>query len=94
MDKFEELMKKAMQMPEEQRMAMMAENKKMCICASCPSYTGTGETELLFCSSGKSKVITEEKGCTCGGCPVTPKMGLTHLYFCTRGSEGQQRGMM
>jgi len=93
MDKFMELMQKAMQMSEEERMKMMAENKKMCICANCPSYKGTGETALLFCRTVKSKVITEEKGCTCGGCPVTDKMGLTKLYFCMKGSEAEQRGM-
>ena len=93
MDKFMELMQKAMQMSEEERMKFIAENKKMCICASCPSYVGTGETELAFCTIGKSEVITEEKGCTCPSCPVTDKMGLTHTYFCTRGSEREQRGM-
>ena len=94
MDKFQDLMQKAMKMPEEARMKMMAENKKMCTCAGCPSYTGTGETELLFCSTGKSAKITEEKGCICATCPVTPNMGLTNLYFCTKGSEAQIRGMM
>ena len=94
MDKFQELMQKAMQMPEEARMKMMGENKKACVCADCPSYTGTGETELLFCATKKSTIITEEKGCTCPSCPVTPKMGLTHDYFCTKGSEAQIRGMM
>lgn len=93
MDKFQELMQKAMQMSEEERMKMMAENKKMCICADCPSYKGTGETALLFCAMAKSEVITEEKGCTCPTCPVTDKMGLTHTYFCTRDSERSQRGM-
>ncbi len=94
MDKFEEMMKTRAQMTEEQRMAMVEENKKMCICPSCPSYEGTGENGLIFCSMGKSEFIKEEKGCTCAGCPVTPKMGFTHIYFCTRGGEGQQRGMM
>ncbi|MFQ6124955.1 MAG: DUF2769 domain-containing protein [Candidatus Heimdallarchaeota archaeon] len=93
MDKFEELMQQMMQMSEEERMKVMAENKKICICASCPSYVETGETELLFCATGKSQVITEEKGCTCPTCPATDKMGLTHTYFCTRGSEREQRGM-
>jgi Protein of unknown function (DUF2769). len=93
MDKFMERMQNAMQMSKEERMKLMAENKKMCICPDCPSYKGTGETELLFCAMGKSKAITKEKGCTCPGCPVTNKMGLTKLYFCTKGNEVEQRGM-
>lgn len=60
--------------------------KSMCICASCPSYEGTGETELAFCLIGKSSVITEEKGCTCGGCPVTDMMSLRWVYYCTKGA--------
>ena len=83
-----------MQMSEEERMQMMAGNKQKCICADCPSYVGTGETELLFCATSKSNKITEEKGCTCPTCPVTDMMGLTKTYFCTRGGEAQQRGMM
>ena len=63
----------------------------MCICRDCPSYKDTGETQLLFCSLGKSSAITEERGCICGGCPVTPQMGLTKFYYCTKGSESQQR---
>ncbi|MFQ5819022.1 MAG: DUF2769 domain-containing protein [Candidatus Heimdallarchaeota archaeon] len=93
MDKFEELMQKMMQMSEEERMKSMAENKGKCICAGCPSYLGTGETELLFCATEKSEVITEERGCTCPSCPVTDIMGLTHEYFCIRSSEREQRGM-
>ena len=93
MDKWEEITQKMMAMPEEERMKMREQLKSMCICATCPSYVGTGETALMFCSSGKSEKITEEKGCTCAGCPVTEKRGLTHLYFCTKGNEKQQRGM-
>ena len=93
MDKYEEIQKKMMSMPDEERMQMMKKLESMCICASCPSYVGTGETGLFFCSKGKSAIITEEKGCTCPGCPVTPEMGLKNLYFCTRGSEKEQRGM-
>ena len=93
MDEYQERMQKMMSIPEEQRKKMMAELRSMCICASCPSYEGTGETELMFCTLGKSSKITEEKGCTCPGCLVTEKIGLTKLYFCIKGSERQQREM-
>jgi hypothetical protein len=89
---FEEAMEMMAKMSQEEMMAAKAEMKKMCVCGNCPSYGGTGETELLFCSTGKSQKITEEKGCICGGCPVTPKMGLRWGYYCTRGSGREQLG--
>ncbi|MHA1188399.1 MAG: DUF2769 domain-containing protein [Candidatus Heimdallarchaeota archaeon] len=37
--------------------------KFMCkdYCGKCPSYQGTGETDLGFCSIGKSAKIKEKK---------------------------------
>ena len=93
MDKWEEVMQKFMALPENERMKQIGQSKTMCICKDCPSYTGTGETEVLFCGTGKSSVIKEEKGCTCGLCPVVSHMGLTRLYYCTRGNEKEQRGI-
>lgn len=90
MAKFEEMMKMMAGMSDEEKMAKIKELKKMCICGSCPTYAGTGETELLFCSTGKSKVITEEKGCTCPGCPITPQMGLRWDYYCIKGPGREQ----
>ncbi len=89
---FEESMDMMAAMSKEDMMAAMDANKKICatFCGNCPSYSGTGETELLFCSTGKTGKITEEKGCLCGGCPVTPKMGLRWSYYCTRGSGREQ----
>jgi hypothetical protein len=91
MDVWEEKMIKMMAMPEEEQTRHRRKLMNMCICRDCPSYKGTGETQVLFCSVGKSSVIAEERGCTCGGCPVTPQMGLTKLYYCTKGNEAQQR---
>ena len=87
---FEQATEMMAQMSEEERKATIAENTNMCICASCPTYVGTGETELLFCELGKSDVITEDKGCTCPGCPVTPKMGLRWNDYCLKGSGREQ----
>jgi len=92
MDKWEDMVKKTAQMSEKERGALMAENKRLCICAKCPSYVGTGEKELLFCLTSKSTKIKKEKGCTCRTCPVGSKMGLARDYYCTRGTEAQQRG--
>ncbi len=93
MDKWEQMMQMMKTMPEEESMKRMQKMMGMCICRDCPTYVGTGETKVLFCSVGRSEVITEEKGCTCGGCPVTPEMGLTNQYYCTKGNEAQQRGI-
>jgi hypothetical protein len=93
MDKWEEMMKKIMAMPAEERMKRIELSKSMCICENCPSYRGTGETELLFCSTGKSTIISKEMGCSCGLCPVVAHVGLTRLYYCTRGTEAEQRGV-
>ena len=71
---------------EEEMQVRLAEASKMCMCAACPSYVDTGETELLFCGLGRSKVIVEEKGCTCPGCPVQQNMALRWTYYCTKGS--------
>ncbi len=92
MDKFEKLMKKNSAMSKEEKMKRVEMLKTMCICNDCPSYTSTGETELLFCGVGKSS-IKDEKGCTCGFCPVVSNAGLTRLYYCIRGTEKEQRGI-
>jgi hypothetical protein len=68
----------------EEREVVLADNKKACICATCMSYFGTGEAELLFCASGISKVILQER-CVCPTCPVHRKMALRWDYYCTLG---------
>ena len=93
LDEWEKMMKDMMAIPEAERTKLMEQAKTMCICTKCPSYSGTGEIKVLFCSIGKSSIIKEEKGCSCGLCPVVPHMGLTRLYYCTRGSEKEQRGV-
>lgn len=65
-------------------------------CGKCPTYQGTGDTTLAFCSLGKSKVIQEHKGCLCGQCPITKTMSLRWNYYCTQGkalelSEAERR---
>ncbi len=93
MDKWEQMMQAMMQMPEEEQMKKKQMLAGMCTCRGCPTYAGTGETQVMFCSMGKSGSITEEKGCICGGCPVYAQMDLKHGYYCTKGSEKEQAGM-
>jgi len=93
MDKWEEMRKQMLSMPEDERAKQLEKIKAMCVCTRCPSFVGTGETDYPFCEIGKSTKIKEEYGCTCGLCPVVAQMGLTRLYFCTRSSEAEQRGV-
>ncbi len=92
---FEEIMEGMMKLSEAERSAKMGEAARICrdFCGECPSYTGTGETALLFCANGKSEKIKEEKGCLCGGCPVQKNMALRWNYYCTKGSGREQAGM-
>ncbi len=55
-------------------------------CGKCPTYKGTGETKLGFCTLGKSSVIEEQKGCLCSQCPISRTMSLRWDHYCTQGS--------
>lgn len=85
-----EIMTELMSLPKAERDAKVAELSKLCTCATCPTYKGTGETKLLFCALGKSAVIKNEKECICPACPVTPAVELKWNFYCTRGSGLQQ----
>ena len=94
MPRYEEVLESMKNLSEDEIKAKVEEAKKICAdyCGKCPSYTGTGETKLVFCSPmvGKSEIIKEEKGCLCGSCPVQQSMGLRWGYYCTRGSAKEQ----
>lgn len=90
---FEQVMNAMNKMSSAERQAKIEELTKMCICGSCPSYVGTGEKKLLFCSMGKSAIIKKENGCLCPGCPVQANMALRWDYYCTKGSGREQAGM-
>jgi hypothetical protein len=85
-----EIMSGLMTLPKAERDAKVAELTKLCTCADCPNFTGTGETKLLFCALGKSAIIKAEKECICPACPVTPEVALKWNFYCTRGSGLQQ----
>ncbi len=87
---FEEAMQLMKNMPQKERDVMILENDKVCMCARCPSYIGTGEKMLTFCLKGKSKIIKAEKGCLCPACPVQDKMHFKWVYYCMRGSGAEQ----
>jgi len=90
-ESFEDKMKAMKDLSDEEMAKRIEEVKAICasFCGECPSYTGTGETELGFCITDKSKAITEEKGCLCTSCPITSQMSLRWKYFCTLGSAGE-----
>ncbi len=88
--RFEDVMKAMKKMSPGEIQAAMDENANLCICPSCPTYVGTGESKVFFCGMAQSEIISEEKGCTCPDCPVTEKMGLRWQYYCTKGTGGEQ----
>jgi hypothetical protein len=73
-------------MSKEDRQRSVEQLVFMCKCARCPSYTVTGETDLVFCALGKSQVIQEQKGCQCPQCGVTKTMSMRWDHYCTKGS--------
>jgi hypothetical protein len=91
LDKWEDKMEELNSLSEEERQEQIDELKEICICPGCPTYAGTGEERVLFCSTGNSEIIEEMKGCVCGTCPNVRTMGLTRIYYCLRGSEADQR---
>lgn len=58
----------------------------MCRCGKCPSYLGTGETQLVFCSLGKSDRIHQQRNCLCKQCGVTKTMSMRWDSYCMKGS--------
>jgi len=53
----------------------------LCKCSKCPTCTGSGETDLVFCTLGKSTVIHEQKGCLCLKCAISKTMSLRWDYY-------------
>ncbi len=90
MTSFEEVLDMMNAMSKEEQIAKIKENKRLCICGTCPTYEGTNEKELLFCATKKSSKISKENGCTCPGCPLTEAMWLRWNYYCTRGTAKEQ----
>lgn len=58
----------------------------LCQCGKCPTCVDSGETDLVFCTLGKSETIHEKKGCLCSTCPITKTMSLRWEYYCVQGS--------
>jgi hypothetical protein len=91
-DTYEEKQMKMAGLSKEETSRMLNDIKKVCndYCGVCPSHAGTGERELAFCATQKSRVIKDENGCMCSGCPITEKMSYRWEYYCTRGSAREQ----
>jgi hypothetical protein len=94
MDKFDQYMEQMKGLGPEQVRALIEDNKKKCICASCPTYNecAARKRELLYCLLGRSKECQmDELGCVCPDCPVTVDLDLVNTYYCTQGSEREMR---
>lgn len=71
MDKWEEMMKKFMAMPETECMKQMEQSKTMCVCTNCPSYRGTrgNRAALLwnrkkFNNKGRERLLLRSMSCS------------------------------
>jgi hypothetical protein len=87
-------MSKIMGFNQEEAAAMIAEDRRKCVCPACPTYGECGKEgkEAIYCLVGKSrKCSMEEVSCICPDCPLTSELDLTFTYYCTLGSELQLR---
>ena len=85
-DTFEEKLQKLVpNMSEADLIAGAEQVAYMCICKTCPTYQGSGETKVVFCGLGKSTTIQEKKGCLCSECPYNRMMNLRWDYYCIQG---------
>jgi hypothetical protein len=82
-EKYEMMMGK---LSEEDRKRSLKQIIEFCQCSKCPSYSGVGETDLVFCALSKSELIHEQKGCLCSTCAASKTMSLRWDYYCIRGS--------
>lgn len=70
------------------------ENRKKCMCSSCPSYPHQCYGEILFCGRTASKCDIEAQGCICDTCPVYYEYELTGLYYCNLVETGESKFLM
>ena len=94
LDKFEEVLEKMSEMPEEQLEHLLdMEKKKLCICRNCSNYNqcNNENKEGLFCILGKSNCEVNRDQCICLQCPIHSNFQLKFDYFCARSSEQDQR---
>jgi hypothetical protein len=94
MDAFEGMIRKITKLPEKEQRKILEKMRSLCICWSCPSYTGCAESagETSFCTFGRSFFcISSATVCYCPKCPVFEDIGLNFAIYCIRGSEKAQR---
>jgi glutamate synthase domain-containing protein 2 len=72
------------------------ENRKKCLCPSCPSYPRDCQGEVLYCAEavGHSRCDIGAKGCTCPGCLVYSENKLKEIYYCARDVAGDAKIVM
>jgi len=67
----------------------VAENVKLCIFPTCPTYKASGLSGILYCAKGKAKENVKQKGCLCPTCPVAAKYNLEDTYYCELGKSAE-----
>ncbi|MFX1563512.1 MAG: DUF2769 domain-containing protein, partial [Promethearchaeota archaeon] len=83
---FEEKYEMMGNLSEKDRRRSLKQLIDFCQCSKCPSYSGSGETDLALCALGKSELIRDQKDCLCCTCAVSKTMSLRWDYYCIRGS--------
>lgn len=90
---YEDLLEKIEKMPSNKKKEFFENAREKCrkFCGKCPSYLGTGETGLLFCTKGDNEKIEDDSGCMCVvGCPIQKELGLRWSHYCIRGPANEQ----
>lgn len=89
---YEDALREMEKLSQKELQKKMSEAEKICkdYCGECPTYTGTGETDFLFCWTNRSKKIKVAKGCMCPECPVQKSMFQRWYYYCIDGPAKEQ----
>lgn len=70
------------------------ENRRRCMCPSCPSYPHKCSGEILFCGTKASKCDIDAKSCICNTCPIYFEHDLKGLYYCNQVETGETKSLM
>jgi methylamine---glutamate N-methyltransferase subunit C len=70
------------------------ENRKKCMCRSCPSYPHNNRGEIIFCGTQASGCDIEAQGCICNACTIYFDYGLKSLYYCNQVEIGKKQLLM
>ncbi|GEM_PF-83952 len=70
------------------------ENRKLCLCARCPSYPHLCRGEKLYCALGSTSCDISARGCICPDCAIYEQYSLKGIYFCDKESDKESGVVM